>query len=107
VIALGVFAIPKLQVPLLRAGLDFSDWASAKLSFGPFFCGALKHADLMAQSQDLELEANREPQTHSDPEPEILKERFPQQSQRRAAVNIAPRFGCVEFGAEPSPNNVH
>ena len=31
VIALGAFAIPKLQVPLLKAGLDFSDWASAKL----------------------------------------------------------------------------
>ena len=31
VIALGAFAIPKLQVPLLKAGLGFSDWASAKL----------------------------------------------------------------------------
>ena len=30
-IALGAFAIPKLQVPLLKAGLRFSDWASAKL----------------------------------------------------------------------------
>ena len=29
--ALGVFAIPPLQKPLLKAGLDFSDWASAKL----------------------------------------------------------------------------
>jgi DMSO/TMAO reductase YedYZ molybdopterin-dependent catalytic subunit len=31
VIALGAFAIPKLQVPLLRGGLGFSDWASARL----------------------------------------------------------------------------
>src|SRR5271167_1555502 len=31
VLALGAFAIPALQKPLLRAGLGFSDWASAKL----------------------------------------------------------------------------
>lgn len=31
VLALGAFAIPKLQEPLLRAGLGFSDWASAKM----------------------------------------------------------------------------
>ena len=31
VIALGAFAIPKLQKPLLKAGLGFSDWASARL----------------------------------------------------------------------------
>src|SRR6266850_609599 len=31
VMALGAFAIPKLQEPLLKAGLGFSDWASAKL----------------------------------------------------------------------------
>ncbi len=31
VIALGAFAIPKLQTPLLKAGLEFSDWASARL----------------------------------------------------------------------------
>lgn len=31
VIALGAFAIPKLQMPLLKAGLGVSDWASAKL----------------------------------------------------------------------------
>jgi DMSO/TMAO reductase YedYZ molybdopterin-dependent catalytic subunit len=30
-IALGAFAIPKLRAPLLKAGLGFSDWASAKL----------------------------------------------------------------------------
>jgi DMSO/TMAO reductase YedYZ molybdopterin-dependent catalytic subunit len=29
VVALGAFAIPKLQAPLLKAGLGFSDWASA------------------------------------------------------------------------------
>jgi DMSO/TMAO reductase YedYZ molybdopterin-dependent catalytic subunit len=28
---LGVFAIPKLQTPLLKAGLGFSDWASSVL----------------------------------------------------------------------------
>ena len=31
IVALGAFAIPKLQVPLLKAGLGFSDWASARL----------------------------------------------------------------------------
>lgn len=31
VLALGAFAVPKLQKPLLRAGLAFSDWASAGL----------------------------------------------------------------------------
>jgi DMSO/TMAO reductase YedYZ molybdopterin-dependent catalytic subunit len=31
VLALGAFAIPKLQEPLLRTGLGFSDWVSAKL----------------------------------------------------------------------------
>ena len=31
VLALGAFAIPKLQEPLLKAGLGFSDWASARL----------------------------------------------------------------------------
>jgi DMSO/TMAO reductase YedYZ molybdopterin-dependent catalytic subunit len=31
VVALGAFAIPKLQKPLLKTGLGFSDWASAKL----------------------------------------------------------------------------
>ena len=31
VAALGAFAIPKLRTPLLKAGLGFSDWASAKL----------------------------------------------------------------------------
>jgi DMSO/TMAO reductase YedYZ molybdopterin-dependent catalytic subunit len=31
VIALGAFAVPKLQAPLLKAGLGFSDWVSAGL----------------------------------------------------------------------------
>ena len=31
VVALGAFAVPKLQAPLLKAGLGFSDWASARL----------------------------------------------------------------------------
>jgi DMSO/TMAO reductase YedYZ molybdopterin-dependent catalytic subunit len=31
VVALGAFAIPPLQRPLLRTGLSLSDWASAKL----------------------------------------------------------------------------
>jgi DMSO/TMAO reductase YedYZ molybdopterin-dependent catalytic subunit len=30
-VALGAFAVPKLQAALLKAGLEFSDWASAKL----------------------------------------------------------------------------
>lgn len=30
-LVLGAFAVPKLQQPLLKAGLGFSDWASAKL----------------------------------------------------------------------------
>jgi DMSO/TMAO reductase YedYZ molybdopterin-dependent catalytic subunit len=31
VLALGAFAIPKLREPLLKEGLAFSDWASAKM----------------------------------------------------------------------------
>ena len=31
VVALGAFAVPALQTPLLKAGLGFSDWASGKL----------------------------------------------------------------------------
>src|ERR1700731_1070132 len=31
VVALGAFAIPTLQKPLLKAGLGFSDWASGLL----------------------------------------------------------------------------
>jgi DMSO/TMAO reductase YedYZ molybdopterin-dependent catalytic subunit len=31
VVALGVFAIPRVREPLLKAGLSFSDWVSAKM----------------------------------------------------------------------------
>lgn len=31
VLALGAFAIPQFQKPLLKGGLAFSDWASARL----------------------------------------------------------------------------
>ena len=31
VLAVGAFAIPQLQDPLLKAGLGLSDWASARL----------------------------------------------------------------------------
>ena len=31
IVALGAFAVPRLQKPLLKAGLAFSDWASAEL----------------------------------------------------------------------------
>jgi hypothetical protein len=31
VLALGAFATPRLQKPLLKGGLAFSDWASARL----------------------------------------------------------------------------
>jgi DMSO/TMAO reductase YedYZ molybdopterin-dependent catalytic subunit len=31
VLALGAFAIPKFQAPLLKAGLGFSDWVSARM----------------------------------------------------------------------------
>jgi DMSO/TMAO reductase YedYZ molybdopterin-dependent catalytic subunit len=34
VLALGAFAIPKFQQPLLKAGLGFSDWVSARLFRG-------------------------------------------------------------------------
>ncbi len=34
IVALGAFAIPKFQQPLLNTGLHFSDWTAAKL-FGP------------------------------------------------------------------------
>jgi DMSO/TMAO reductase YedYZ molybdopterin-dependent catalytic subunit len=34
VVALGAFAIPKLQAPLLKAGLGFSDWASSLMFRG-------------------------------------------------------------------------
>ena len=39
VVALGAFAIPAIQRPLLRVGLGFSDWASKVL----FRSGHLDH----------------------------------------------------------------
>jgi DMSO/TMAO reductase YedYZ molybdopterin-dependent catalytic subunit len=43
VVALGAFAIPQLRTPLLKAGLGFSDWASARLfrpgHLAPTFAG--------------------------------------------------------------------
>ncbi len=48
VLALGAFAIPALQKPLLKAGLGFSDWVSAKTvsyrSPGPYFCRLGTHS---------------------------------------------------------------
>jgi len=35
VVALGAFAIPKVQEPLLKTGLAFSDWASKVLFRSP------------------------------------------------------------------------
>ncbi|SRR6266567_681472 len=46
VVALGAFAIPKLQRPLLKAGLGFSDWASARL---------FRHGHLAPTFDDSEL----------------------------------------------------
>ena len=46
VIALGAFAIPKLQKPLLKAGLGFSDWASSLLFRGGHLAPTFSHADL-------------------------------------------------------------
>ena len=44
VLAVGAFAIPKFQEPLLKAGLGFSDWASARLfrsgHLAPTFAGS-------------------------------------------------------------------
>ena len=44
VLALGAYAIPQLQKPLLKGGLAFSDWASARLfrsgHLAPTFAGA-------------------------------------------------------------------
>jgi len=46
VLALGAFAIPALQVPLLKAGLGFSDWASAKLFRGGHLASTFADSDL-------------------------------------------------------------
>jgi DMSO/TMAO reductase YedYZ molybdopterin-dependent catalytic subunit len=46
VVVLGAFAIPKLQVPLLKAGLGFSDWASAKLFRAGHLASTFRDSDL-------------------------------------------------------------
>jgi DMSO/TMAO reductase YedYZ molybdopterin-dependent catalytic subunit len=46
VLALGAFAIPKLQPPLLKASLGFSDWASAKLFRSGHLAPTFSESDL-------------------------------------------------------------
>jgi DMSO/TMAO reductase YedYZ molybdopterin-dependent catalytic subunit len=45
-VALGAFAIPRLQAPLLKAGLGFSDWASAKLFRSAHLAPTFSDSDL-------------------------------------------------------------
>jgi DMSO/TMAO reductase YedYZ molybdopterin-dependent catalytic subunit len=51
VVALGAFAIPKLQTPLLKAGLGFSDWASARLFRSGHSAPTFSAADLTPFAQ--------------------------------------------------------
>ena len=46
VVALGAFAIPKVQAPLLKAGLGFSDWASARLFRSGHLAPTFSNSDL-------------------------------------------------------------
>jgi DMSO/TMAO reductase YedYZ molybdopterin-dependent catalytic subunit len=46
VVVLGAFAIPQLQVPLLKAGLGFSDWASARLFRAGHLAPTFRDSDL-------------------------------------------------------------
>lgn len=46
VVTLGAFAIPPLQRPLLKAGLGFSDWASARMFRSGHLATTFDHADL-------------------------------------------------------------
>lgn len=46
VIALGAFAVPQLQTPLLKAGLGFSDWASGVLFRHKHLAPTFSPADL-------------------------------------------------------------
>ncbi|PYY09698.1 MAG: molybdopterin-binding protein [Acidobacteria bacterium] len=46
IVALGSFAIAGLQKPLLKAGLDFSDWASAKLFRSGHLAPTFRDSDL-------------------------------------------------------------
>ena len=48
VVALGVFAIPKLREPLLNDGLHFSDWASGKLFGRARLAQTLRDSDVVA-----------------------------------------------------------
>src|SRR5579863_1404676 len=45
-LALGAFAIPGLQKPLLKAGLGFSDWASARLFRSSHLAPTFDNSDL-------------------------------------------------------------
>ena len=46
VIALGAFAVPQLQKPLLKGGLGFSDWASARLFRSGHLASTFADSDL-------------------------------------------------------------
>jgi DMSO/TMAO reductase YedYZ molybdopterin-dependent catalytic subunit len=46
VVALGAFAVPRLQKPLLQAGLAFSDWASAELFRSGHFASTFADSEL-------------------------------------------------------------
>jgi len=46
VIALGAFALPRLRTPLLKAGLGFSDWASARLFRSEHLAPTFANSDL-------------------------------------------------------------
>ena len=46
VVALGAFAIPRFQAPLLKAGLGFSDWASEKFFRSAHLAHTFADADL-------------------------------------------------------------
>ena len=47
VLAVGAFAIPRLQQPLLKAGLGFSDWASAYLFRSGHLAATLPDSDVV------------------------------------------------------------
>ena len=47
-VALGAFAVPQLQKPLLKAGLGFSDWTSAKLFRSGHLVPTFDNSDLTA-----------------------------------------------------------
>jgi DMSO/TMAO reductase YedYZ molybdopterin-dependent catalytic subunit len=51
VLALGAFAIPKLQEPLLMAGLGINDWVSAKLFRSGHLAPTFEDSDLTSFAQ--------------------------------------------------------